>query len=386
MADERGTNSGEDTKDPLIRYHQDIKERLAAWRENLRKERGMDLDFEALEDRMMDYGIPTTQQKLRAMFDREFTQKSRKIQLAEMIALCQILKLPIYDICALPALSEAVSDTPWLKPIKGDIPKSTGVLSLCDPHYYGDYYCYFFMPRHYPRSRLDGKHLAEGIPLKMVQLTITEENGISTAKLIDGTAVRQFSLEADREKVLMEGRVFLIERTKLAYCVLMDEKARRIIVLLFSYRNYSTDIMFYRTAAMLTASFDDPAAPLFQKMAMFRVPQELSDPAAEARVRGILALDDRDILVEKDAFDALVLEDPEFARLTPASAQYYRFRESDILDGDLPWKFQDLMQRYLRLRQVSELSPHQIVTNSNVLSDFCRMVQQDILRTQMKEE
>ncbi len=370
----------------LVNYHLEIKKRLQAWRKNLQEEQGLDLDFNNLQIIMSKYNIPTTQQKLRAMFDDSNTQKDRKIPLAEMIALCQILKLPIYDICALPNLSESVSNTPWFKPVRGSKPKTAGVHPLQDPHYYDDYYCYYFTPRHYPRSRLDGKHLAESIPVKMVKLNISEQNGITVARLEDGTPARKFNLEEDREKVVMEGQVFLIERTQMAYATLLDEKARRIIILLFYYRNYSTDTMFYRTAAMLTASFDNPAAPLFQKMAMFRVPQDLSVPETDAMVRGILTLDDRDILVEKETFEALAKEDKGFEQLTSHSVEYYRFRSGDILDGDLPWSFRELMNRYLRLRQVSQLSPHQIVTNSALLSDFCRMVQQDAMEREKEQK
>ena len=185
----------------LAEYHLQIKKRLQAWRENLRNEQSLDLDFNALQIIMAKYKIPTTQQKLRAMFDDSNTQKDRKIPLAEMIALCQILKLPIYDICALPDLSESVSNTPWFKPVRGNKPKTTGVRPLQDPHYYDDYYCYYFTPRHYPRSRLDGKHLAESIPVKMVKLNISEQNGITVARLEDGTPVRKFNLEANRARL-----------------------------------------------------------------------------------------------------------------------------------------------------------------------------------------
>ena len=39
--------------------------------------------------------------------------------------------------------------------------------------------------------------------------------------------------------------------------------------------------MFYRTAAMLTISRNLQSAPLFQKIAMFRVKQDLSDPKTD---------------------------------------------------------------------------------------------------------
>lgn len=348
----------------LDSYHKSIKQKLYDWMVELETACNMKLDFKRLADRMMEYGIETTDQKLRMMFN---TAEPRKIQLAEMMALCEILHLSVYEFCALPALPETESDllqepAPWFRKT-GDTPKASGISSLNAPHYYGDYHCYFFKPKHMSAMALGGKKGAEGLPLKEAKLQLREEGGVCFATLTDG------------DGFTMRGRVFLIERSRQVCTRLLDREGMRMINLLFSYRDYSVTPLMYRTAGMLTVSYNDREAPLFQKMAMFRVKQDLGDSTTESLVRGILTLDSQNILVEKERFDALLREDEAFGGLNPPVRNYCVFRESDFSGTDLPWSYGERVLRLLKLRQISELSSHEIVDDSEDLAKFLMTMQ-----------
>ena len=350
----------EQEKKEMDDYYKKVRERL---REQLNLDDNKTKpDYMKIAKQMEKYGIYASDQKVRAMFDKN---NGRVIPAAELAALCEILGLRIGDICApLKKPAESSESFTWDK--DGEKKALRGVSALSDVHYIDhEYYCCYFKTKEYSTFALGGKKPAEGIPLKLVRLKIENEGGVSWATLTDD------------DRFMMKGRVFLIERNRQIFCRLMDEKGLRLIDLMLPYRNYSVDKMWYRTAGMLTISYNREERPLFQKMAIFRKQPDLSRPEIESIVRGILTLDSREIMIKEDDFEALIGEDAAFADLKAISApkSYYSFRESDFSNTDLSWDTKDGLRRILRLRQMSELASHEIVSDSEDMEKFLKDLQ-----------
>ena len=363
---ERGLTPEElEAEKALKDYHEAIKKKLCQWRTKQENENLMEIDFPMLVQRMQQYGVYTSEQKLKAMFA---LGNDRKIQLAEIVALCELLRFPLGDICALQRKPDETDFRyPWLKKKSdGTAAKIGEITALTDVHYHHEYHCVYFRTRYHSPLELGGRKPAQAIPLKMVKLKIFMENGTSQAILTD-----EYGFQ-------ISGRVFLIERSRQIFVRLLDAKGLRFIHLLLPYRNYSVDPMYYRTAGMMTISYNDREAPLFQKMAMFRMKPDLRDLATESLIRGILTLDSREIMIEEEDFEALIQEDEAFAELKDfvKPKQYYVFREEDFANPKLSWNREERIRKLLHLRQMSELSAHEIVSDSEDLAKFLKEIQE----------
>ena len=375
MAEKRTTRAPRAPKTNLQVFHDKIKQKLHDWQTELRVEHGLEIDFTALAKVINQrYRIDTSAKILASMFsppDAPDGGDSRKIPLAEMLAVCQELKLPIRDYCVLPSVvAEDTTDdsfVPWLKKTEKDSAETEGVRSMLDPHYFGTYYVYRFQTKQRTPLELEGKNPADGLPLKEYVLTIAEEHGVSYATM---------SSTEEKDTVSLRGRVFLLTRSRQVYARLVDQDGLRVINLQFSYKKYSTDKLMYRTAASLCTTYNQLEAPLFAKLAMFRERQDLSDPEVENIIRGILTLDNRDILVDERAFARLIAQDENYAKLEPKSKSYYVFQESDFANPNLPWDFETRIQRLLQLRRVSELAAHEIVEDSDHMAYFFKQLQE----------
>lgn len=357
-------------------YYRVIKERLCDWRKDF-QEQGYDIIFSKLAANMEKlYHIETTDQKLRAMFTLSNEEnKERKVPLAEMVALCHMLQIPLSDICEFPNAPSLELNPPWIKQT-GNASKNDNVMPFRDSHYYGDYYCYYFTSRHISKPLRESNSPSDACNIEMAKLNISEKNGMSYVTLQETQQTLYFYQEKYLDQLTLEGRLYLINSLNEVYSVLMDEKGRRIVTLLFDFQKYTKGIMYYRTAARMTVSLNTTHDPLFQKMIMFRVEQDLTDPHICDLIRGILTLNTNDILIKKSEFIKLMEEDPEYEKIYGNEQLYLEFNEKELLNRSLPWSFEERINRILKLRQKSTQSGYEIVAEEEYFSKFAKALQQ----------
>ncbi len=160
--------------------------------------------------------------------------------------------------------------------------------------------------------------------------------------------------------------------------MLINSQSILFFSLLFDYHDYTKDVLYYRTAAMTTFSeYPHPQQPLFQKMALFRVKQDLTNPETEKMIRGILTLNSNNILVEKSKFNQMILDNPELSKLNHTLKSYYSFNETDILNQKLPWSYNEKINAILQLRQVSTSPAQEIISDDKNFSQYTKAVQQN---------
>lgn len=362
-------------------YNAIVKKRLAEWEKALH-ERGFALNYGILAAKMeSEYHITTTEQKLRAMFSLRDT--TRKLQLAELVALCHLLCIPLQDICELPdapAINFDLVTPPWIKKIRkrDTAADNSGIRPLFNPYYCGVYHCYYFYPKHYGSS-LDGPAISS-TQIETAEVHIEHKDMGSYVTWSEKTGLQSFDLERKLDELELHGRLYLIEKTRQAYSFLTDPLGKRTVFLLFDYHAYSKDIMYYRTAAMLTLSRNEKSVPLFQKVAMFRVAQDLQKEETNTLIRGILALTTGDIVIRQSVFEKMAQEDPALAKIYRQSQACYIISEDDVLrhyDEDEP--FSARMRRLMRLRNASMYQAHEIVREREEFGPFIKKVQQDVL-------
>ncbi len=356
-------------------YYKLIKDRLSEYERTLAAQ-GYQLIYSQLAANMCtQYNIETSDQKIRAMFSASGSS-DREIPLAEMVALCHMLHIPIYDICGFPEAPSAEIDPPWLKRINPN--DNSGINQLYDEFYLGKYYCYYFSRDYLDNTQLAGKSQAEMANIRAAELTIEHEDCVTTAYYREQFEDSDFYKKTALEQLELKGRVYLLERPKQIYTLLMDSQGKLLFSLLFDYRIYSKDILYYRTAAMTTFSeYPHPQQPLFQKMALFRVKQDLTNPETEKMIRGILTLNSNNILVEKSKFNQMILDNPELSKLNHTLENYYSFNETDILNQKLPWSYNEKINAILQLRQVSTSPAQEIISDDKNFSQYTKAVQQN---------
>lgn len=357
-------------------YYYAIKERLFKWRVDFQN-RGYDIVFSQLAIKMEElYHIETTDQKLRAMFTLSKDEKKvRKVPLAEIVALCHMLQIPLNDICEFPNAPSLELNPSWIRQTKDDL-ENANVIPFKDSHYYGDYYCYYFTSKHISKPLRGNNSAADVCNLEMARLSISEKDGSSYIILQENAQTLDFYQNEYLDEFTLQGRLFLINSLNEVYSVLMDAKGKRIVTVLFDFQEYTKSIMYYRTAARMTVSLNTTHDPLFQKMVMFRVEQDLTNPHICDVIRGILTLNTNDILIKKSEFLKLMEEDPEFEMIFGNEQTYLEFNEKELMNKSLPWSFEDRINRILKLRQKSSQSAYEIVAEEEYFSKFTKSFQQ----------
>lgn len=358
-------------------YNQKIKERLSEWLDNLR-ESGFDINFRKLcENLESTYKLKTSEQKLRQMFD---PTKPREIKLAELAALAHMLQIPLSTLCEFPNTPAVTLDRPWIyhKEYKN---KRPGISKLMNDFYNGKYFAYYFKPKHFDRIDLGGKEPVSSSVIEEATVEIKLEKGEPYVILKESSITHDFYGQKILDNFILKGKLYLIETPKIAYSFLTDPAARRSIALMFEYRDFSKDILYYRTAAMLTVALNEIHTPLFQKIALFRVPQDLSDTANENIIRGILALNTGPIMIEKNLFEE-AKNSEEYSRyklkdLEPKEEKtYYIFSEAAIRDSAHNWTADESVEILLKLREMSIFQAHEIVSEPEYFRNFIKDFQQ----------
>lgn len=359
--------SSEDIND-YLNYNSLIKQRLSDWRNDLNKH-GKDIVYSILAEQMMSvYKIKTSAQKIAEMFD---TTSNREIKLPEIVALSHMLNIPLGVLCDLPNAPSIGLETPWIK----EKTKSTGIHQLFNEFYDGEYYGYYFLPRHIDRLDLNGKNPVEAMPIEEVRIRIAEENGDSYVILEELTTKMDFYKKKELDKFILKGKLYLVERKNMAYSFISDNEGRRTVALMFEFKDHSKDILFYHTAAMMTISLNETPAPLFQKIAMFRIRQDLSNSDNETVVRGILSLNTSPIMIEDSVFEELQ-KDERLAKLVPSETRtYHLFSERALRDSNYNWSKEN-MEVILKLRKNSVLPAHEIVSEPEYFRNFIKEYQQ----------
>ena len=179
----------------------------------------------------------------------------------------------------------------------------------------------------------------------------------------------------------LTGNLYHFENPDMAYCFLADELGRRAMALMFTFLNVSSDIRYYLTAGMLAFSINQTHVPLFQKIAMFRVRQDIhNDPEAADVIRGILALNTCPIILDKETLDQLVAEDEDMRKLVSeekAMKTCYVFSEAAVSGNAFFIRDEDeKMRKILKLRKSSLNPAHEIVSDPDYFADFIKHYQQ----------
>lgn len=357
-------------------YNEKIKQRLKEWLDNLR-DHGFELNFKQLHENMEDiYHIKTSEQKIRQMFD---PTKSREIKLRELAALAHMLQIPLSSLCEFPNTPAVMLERPWIysKECSG---KSSGISTLINDFYNGDYFAYYFKPKHFDRLDLGGKEPVSGSIIEEAKIEIKIEKGEPYVILKELSSSRDFYDQKVLDRFVLKGKLYLIENSNIAYSFIIDDEARRAIALMFEYRNFNKDILYYRTAAMLTISLNEQHKPLFQKIALFRVRQDLTDKENEDILRGILALNTGPIMIEKEVFDKAKTSE-EYSKyklntLEPKSKEYYIFSEPAIRDSFQNWSADESVKILLKLREMSIFQAHEIISETEYFGTFIKEYQQ----------
>lgn len=364
-----------------LEYNTAIKERLSRWREAFEASSGLKLNISAIANLMQErFHITTSPQKISAMFDISST---REVKLAELVALAQIFDIPLWDICSYPNAPSSGID---LHKLVGRSNSATpAVRQLSNPYYAGEYRCYYFKPKHFA----DRLKSVEESSIEEATLTIEQKGGRTTVTLRERKHNTSFYGET-MPAFTLTGTLYLFENTGMAYCFLSDETGRRAMALMFQYLNLSADVRYYITAGMMTFSVNQTHEPLFQKMAIFRVPQNLDNAEEMEILRGILALNTTPIALDEETLVRLTEEDERICRLiSPEKAlkKCCLFSEAAIRsDAFFIQDEYEKMELLLRVRKHSLYPAHEVVSESDAFADFVRRLQQRQMAERKKTE
>lgn len=363
------TKSPENTGD--LNYNALVKDRLIRWKEAFETASGVKLNYSAIANLMHErFHITTSSQKISAMFDRAST---REVKLAELAALAQIFDIPLWDVCSYPNAPSSGIDLHKL--VGRSNSSAPAVRQLSNPYYAGEYRCYYFKPKHYA-ARL--KPVEESL-IEEATLTIEQTGGRTKVTFRERKRSTSFYGEPVPAFTLT-GTLYLFENTGMAYCFLSDETGRRAMALMFQYLNLSADVRYYITAGMMTFSVNQIHEPLFQKMTIFRVPQNLENEEEMELLRGILTLNTAPIALDEETIARLTEEDETLKRLIAPEKALKKcclFSEAAIQsDAFFIQDEYEKMELLLRLRKNSLYPAHEIVSGSDAFADFVRKLQQ----------
>lgn len=351
-------------------YNALVKKRLFKWRRDFEQALGeQTLNYSGITDMMFQrFHIKTSPSKIRAMLDGE---PNREVKLSELVALAQIFDIPLWNICELPETSKDnkyTSDIDFSRLLKGKH-KDSGIHPLTNPYYADDYYCYYFNTRyHYDRLK-SGKNSK----IEEAKMTININEGRTTVTLNEMQLNRTFCGDP-QPPFQFTGELKLLENSSIAYSFLSDKDARRAMALMFRYINLNYDLRHYIPVGMLTFSSNQIHEPLFQKMAVFRVRQDYTNPQTSELLHGILSLNSAPLVIDNDTLQEL-RKDENFARLLSSDKAVFTncsvFLESSIKSN--AYFIQDeneKMNLLLQLRRNSLYPSHEIVSEAEPFTDF----------------
>lgn len=363
-----------------LSYNARVKQKLIAWRDAFEKANcDIKLNYSAIAQKMEDdFGISTSAQKISAMFD---LQSPREVKLQELAALCQIFNIPMQDICEYPNAPTSDMDISELTGRKNG--KRNTIRHLNNGFYEGRYYCYYFRKKHF-QDKL--KPVEESVLLEAI-MDIHIENGSTVVTLTENKAYKNFFGDQVAHAFTLSGKLYHFENPDMAYSFIVDTTGRRAMALMFSYLNLSTDVRYYMTMGMLTFALNQTHVPLFQKMAVFRVQQDIhGDPEQADVIRGILALNTCPIILDEETMLRLMEEDEELRKLIgpeKALKKCYAFSETAIRSASYFIQDDDeKMRKLLKLRRHSLYAAHEIVSEPDYFADFIKHHQQLQLKKQ----
>ncbi len=357
-------------------YNSLVKKRLFKWKRDFERALGeQTLNYSGIADMMYQrFNIKTSPSKIRAMLDGE---SDREVKLSELVALAQIFDIPLWSICELPETEENnnyTSSADFSRLVKGGKHKDSAIRQLTAHSHAYDYYCYYFNLRHYPEylkpvkdSKIEEAKMTIDIQEGRTIVTFEE---IKTNTTFCGDPMPAFK---------PTGTLQLLENPSIAYSFLSDKDGRRTMALMFRYLNVGSDIRYYIPAGMLTFSVNKTHEPLFQKMAVFRVRQDLSNEKTTEILRGILSLNSTPIIIDNDTLDDLRKDKSLEKLLAPDKAVFTNcsvFLESSISSNS--YFIQDeneRMQLLLKIRSNSLYPAHEVISEPEPFSSFIKYYQ-----------
>lgn len=365
-------------------YHTTIKKRLNDWRAKFEKANcDVKLNYAAIAKKMEeDFHIATSPQKISAMFD---ILSKREVKLPELAALCQIFNIPMQDICAYP--NAVTSDLDISRLISRKNSRNNSIKQLNNVFYEGRYYCYYFNTKHYS----DKLKPAEESAIEEAMMDISIKNGETIVTLKEMKAIKTFYGDNTISSFTLTGKLYYFENPNMAYSFVCDSTGRRAMALMFTFINISDDIRYCIEVGMMTFSENQTSLPLFQKMAVFRIRQDVhNNQEVSDTVRGILALSTSPIIIDEETITKLIAEEESFKNLiSPSKAlkKCYVFSESAVRSDLFFIRDEDLKtQLLLKLRKNSLAAAHEIVANSESFAEFVKHFQQKQMFDHRKDE
>ena len=368
---------GEGTK----KYHQIVKQRLAKWRERFKQDMNTDLNFSMIaEDMRKRFKLETTARKLVEMFD---VASDREVKLAELVALCQIYDIPLWDVCGFNVTTSEL-DIYRLMGKKGDA-SNRAVRQLNNSFYEGNYFCYYFVPKHYT----DNFKPLESDRIREAFMKIRIENGRTIITLEENNDILTFEGER-RPSFKLTGSLHVFENADIAHALISDEDGRRFMSLMFNFINLSTDVRYFMTIGTLTWSLNHVHEPLFQKMAAFRIQQNIKDPEVSEIIRGILALNTSPIAIDEETYDKIKDSDEIMKKFLSADKIFkktYLFSESELRSITSSMAPEKKTEAILKLKAKSMYPTHEIVSETDSFTEFIKVYQQkQMLKHDEKKE
>ena len=350
-------------------YNMYVKEKLIAWRNRYEAEHHATLNYTSIAKEMENrFQITTSPQKIAAMFD---SQSTREIKLQEIVALSQMYDIPLWDLCQYPNIPGSC-----IEPYEVVSKENHAVHELHNHYYFTNeghyYYCYYFKPKHFQNHL---KSVTDST-IEEARMSVSMKNGHTEVRLEEMKSAKTFYGEPMPSFVLT-GNLYHFENTNMAYSFISDQSGRRAMALMFSYLNLSADIRYYLTAGMMTFSLNQTHCPLFQKMAVFRVRQDLQDAENTEILRGILSLNSCPMILDEETIQQLKEDDTMRQLLSEGEIlQNCRmFNENAIRDSFAVPDDYERMERLLRLRQRSLNHAHEIVSEPDCFADYIKQFQ-----------
>lgn len=353
-------------------YNDLIKERLYAWKDAFETSNGgVSLNYSAIAKEMEEkFGIFTSPAKIGEMFK---IGSPREVKLQELVALAQMFNIPLWDICEFP--NAPTSNMDLSKLVRKSNLMQNAVQHLDNVFYEGDYYCYYFKPKHFQ----DHLKPVEESVIEEAKLSIKIEKGHTTITLeelktdltFDGKPMPSFVLTGD---------LYHFENTEMAYSFISDSTGRRAMALMFKYLNLSADIRYYMTVGMMTFSLNQTHEPLLQKMAVFRVRQDYKAKESSEILRGILALNTSPIIIDELTLKQLSESDDTLRKLLSeenALEKCFVFSESTIRGNSFFILDENQkVKKLLQIRKNSLFPAHEIISEPDSFADFIKDYQQ----------
>lgn len=352
-------------------YNNLVKKRLIQWKNNYEKSLGdATLNYAGIANAMADrFGILTSVSKIRDMFDPE---EGREIKLSELVALCQIFDIPLWEICEAPDIStNLMNASQKSRLIKGNKSKENALSPLSNRFYDGDYYVYYFKHIYYPNQLkpLETRDISEAkITIDIIEgrtiLTLTE---IKDSKTFAGDPTPRFELS---------GELNVFNNPSIAYSFIADPTGRRFMALMFKFINLSADIRYYIPIGMMTISLNETHEPTYQKMAAFRVRQNLKDQHTTDLLRGILSLNNGPIVLDKETLEKLKEDEIYKKILSPEHSiadDFSVFLESSIMSN--AYFIQDpnkKIELLMNIRKHSLYSTSETIHETEQMAEFIK--------------